>query len=77
MQNTLIFAGNQYRGLEIKNLILGGTVGENPRLKVLLEAGASLNVSFLNVWDTWQTPAPLGNVPGYGVAFGLALRNLL
>lgn len=77
VQNTLIFAGNQYRGLEIKDLILCGSIGDNPRLKVLLEAGASINVSVLDVWNTWQTVSPLGNVSGYGTAFGLALRNLI
>lgn len=77
VQNTMIFAGNQYRGIEIRNLVLGGSIGENPRLKSLLEAGASVNVTFSDVWTTWGVPSPLGNVPGYDAAFGLALRNLL
>ena len=77
VQNTMIFAGNQYRGIEIRNLILGGSIGENPTLKSFLEAGVSVNVSFADVWTTWGAPSPLGNVPGYDSAFGLALRNLL
>ena len=45
VRNTAIFAGNQYRGIEIRDLILGGSVGENPKLKSLLEAAVSVNVS--------------------------------
>lgn len=77
VQNTMIFAGNQYRGIEIRNLVLGGSIGENQMLKSLLEAGVSVNVSLADVWTTWAAPSPLGNVPGYDSAFGLALRNLL
>ena len=77
VQNTLIFVGNQYRGIEVKNLVLGGTVGDNPRLKVFLEAATSLKVTVLDVWDIWKAASPLGSVPGYGVAFGLALRDLI
>lgn len=77
VQNTMIFAGNQYRGIEIRNLILGGSIGDNPKLKSFLEAGVSVNVSISDVWSTWGAPSPLGSVPGYDSAFGLALRNLL
>ena len=77
VQNTMIFAGNQYRGIEIRNLILGGSIGENPKLKSFLEAGVSVNVTFSDIWSVWGAPSPLGNVPGYDSAFGLALRNLL
>ena len=77
VQNTMIFAGNQYRGIEIRNLILGGSIGENPKLKSLLESAASVTVSISDVWATWGAPSPLGNTPGYDAAFGLALRNLL
>ena len=77
VQNTMIFAGNQYRGIEIRNLILGGSIGDNAKLKSFLEAGVSVNVSVSDVWSTWGAPSPLGSVPGYDSAFGLALRNLL
>ena len=77
VQNTMIFAGNQYRGIEIHNLILGGSIGNNPKLKSFLEAGVSVNVSISDVWSTWGTTSPLGSVPGFDSAFGLALRNLL
>lgn len=77
VRNTAIFAGNQYRGIEIRDLILGGSVGENPKLKSLLEAAVSVNVSLSDVWTTWGTPSPFGSVPGYDSAFGLALRSLL
>ncbi|MDR2179895.1 MAG: pilus assembly protein PilM [Synergistaceae bacterium] len=76
VQNTIIFAGNQYRGLEPNNLILGGIVGKDSRLGGLLESGASLAVLPLDVWNLWRTSSPMGNVPGFEVAFGLAVRNL-
>jgi type IV pilus assembly protein PilM len=76
VQNTIIFAGNQYRGLEPNNLILGGIVGKDSRLSVLLESGASLSVLPLDLWSLWRTSSPVGNVGGFEVAFGLAVRNL-
>lgn len=77
VQNTIIFAGNQYRGLEPNNLILGGIVGKDSRLGMLLETGASVNVISLDIWNLWRTSSPIGNVSGFEVAFGLAVRNLL
>jgi type IV pilus assembly protein PilM len=77
VQNTIIFASNQYRGLEPNHLILGGVVGKDSRLGTLLESGASLTVIPLDVWDLWRTPSLVGNVSGFEAAFGLAVRNLL
>ncbi len=77
VQNTIIFAGNQYRGLEPNNLILGGIVGKDSRLAMLLETGASVNVMSLDLWNLWRASSPIGNVDGFEVAFGLAVRNLL
>jgi type IV pilus assembly protein PilM len=77
VQNTIIFAGNQYRGLTPNQLILGGITGKDSRLGTLLESGASVSVTSLNVWDLWKTSSVVGNVGGFEVAFGLAVRNLL
>ncbi|MDR1875794.1 MAG: pilus assembly protein PilM [Synergistaceae bacterium] len=77
VQNTIIFAGNQYRGLEPNHLILGGIVGRDSRLSMLLETGASVSVTALDVWDLWHASSPIGKVSGFEVAFGLAVRNLL
>ncbi|CAM1380749.1 type IV pilus biogenesis protein PilM [Fretibacterium fastidiosum] len=77
VQNTILFARNQYRDLAIRHLILGGSLGENPRLKALLESGASLNVVVSNVWSTWQIRSDLGGVPGFDAAVGLALRDAI
>ncbi|MDR3264846.1 MAG: pilus assembly protein PilM, partial [Synergistaceae bacterium] len=55
VQNTIIFAGNQYRGLEPNHLILGGIVGRDSRLSMLLETGASVNVTALDIWNLWRT----------------------
>jgi type IV pilus assembly protein PilM len=77
VQNTIIFASNQYRGLEPNSLILGGIVGKDSRLATMLESGASLSVASLDVWDLWRTSSLVGNVSGFEVAFGLAVRNLL
>jgi len=77
VQNTIIFAGNQYRGLTPNQLILGGIVGKDSRLGMLLESTASVSVSTLNVWDLWRAQSPMGNVGGFEAAFGLAARNLL
>ena len=77
VQNTIIFAGNQYRGLTPNQLILGGIVGKESRLGSLLETTVSLSVNSLNVWDIWRASSPMGNVGGFEAAFGLAARNLL
>ena len=75
VQNTMVFAGNQYRGLTIRNLILGGSLGGNAKLKMLLEAGASVNVTVSNVWSSWRVQSDLAGVLGYDTAIGLALRD--
>ena len=77
IQNTIIFAGNQYRGLTPNHLILGGIIGKESRLGALLESAASMSVTSLNIWDLWKTPSLVGNVGGFEVAFGLAVRNLI
>lgn len=77
VQNTILFARNQYRDLAIRHLILGGSLGENPRLKALLEGGASLNVVVSDVWSAWQIHSDLGGVPVFDAAIGLALRDAI
>ncbi|MDR2528152.1 MAG: pilus assembly protein PilM [Synergistaceae bacterium] len=77
VQNTIIFAGNQYRGLEPNSLILGGIVGRDSRLAAQLGSLASMSVQSLDVWGLWRTSSPVGNAGGFEVAFGLAVRNLL
>ena len=77
VQNTIIFAGNQYRGLTPNHLILGGIVGKESRLGALLESTASVSVASLNVWDLWRASPVTGNVGGFEAAFGLAVRNLI
>lgn len=77
VQNTIIFAGNQYRGLEPGTLILGGIVGRDSRLGMLLETGASVNVVSLDVWNLWRATPPNGAAGGFETAFGLAARNLI
>ena len=77
VQNTIIFTGNQYRDLKPSSLILGGIVGKDSRLATLLESGASLSVLPLDIWNLWRTSSMVGNVGGFEVAFGLAVRNLL
>jgi len=77
VQNTIIFAGNQYRGLAPEHLILGGIVGKNSTLGMLLESTASVTVDSLDVWNLWKTSSSIGNVGGFEAAFGLAVRNLL
>jgi type IV pilus assembly protein PilM len=77
VQNTIIFAGNQYRGLTPNHLILGGIVGRESKLGALLQSTASMTVASLNVWDLWRTSSLAGNVGGFEAAFGLAVRNLI
>jgi len=77
VQNTIIFASNQYRGMAPSQLILGGIVGKDSRLGELLESTASISVMPLNVWDTWRVTSSTGNVEGFEAAFGLAVRNLI
>lgn len=77
VQNTMLFAGNQYRGLAIRHLIIGGSLGGSSRLRTLLEAGAALDVVDCDVWSSWQIQSEFGSTPGFDVAVGLALRNAL
>jgi len=77
VQNTIIFAGNQYRGMAPSQLILGGIVGKDSRLGELLETTASISVMPLNIWDLWKVAAPPGSSEGFEAAFGLAVRNLI
>ncbi|MDR1048886.1 MAG: pilus assembly protein PilM [Synergistaceae bacterium] len=76
VQNTIIFAGNQYKELTPDVLILGGIVGKESRLAALLESGASVSVEFLDVWERWKT-SPASRDTGFEAAFGLAVRELL
>ena len=76
VQNTVIFAGNQYKELTLDSLILGGLLGKDSRLPLLLESGAAVTVSALNVRDLWGLTSPAGDIEGFEAAFGLAVRNL-
>jgi type IV pilus assembly protein PilM len=84
VQNTLIFAGNQYKELTPESLVLGGLLGSDSRLPLLLESGAAVSVTLLNVCELWGAASP-ANAPtnattngaeGFETAFGLAARNL-
>jgi len=77
VQNTIIFAGNQYRGMAPNQLILGGIISKDSRLGELLETTASISVAPLNIWDLWRVAAPPGSAEGFEAAFGLAVRNLI
>jgi hypothetical protein len=76
VQNTIIYAGNQYKELSLDSLILGGLLGKDSRLPLLLESGAALTVSVLDARGLWEIASPAGGVEGFEAAFGLAVRNL-
>ncbi|MBQ7264141.1 MAG: pilus assembly protein PilM [Synergistaceae bacterium] len=77
VQNTMVFAGNQYRGLVVSHLVLGGDVSGDPQLKSYLESGAGLTVTFADPWAAWQIRSDMGSAPGYDAAIGLALRDMI
>jgi type IV pilus assembly protein PilM len=79
VQNTVIFAGNQYKELTPDSLILGGIMGKDSRLPLMLESGAAVSVTVLDVGDLWRAaPSPASGISGgFEAAFGLAVRNLL
>jgi len=77
VQNTIIFAGNQYRGTAPNQLILGGIVGKDSRLGELLETTASISVTSTNIWDAWRASASTSSADGFEAAFGLAVRSLI
>jgi type IV pilus assembly protein PilM len=77
VQNTVIFAGNQYKELTPDSLVLGGLLDSDSRLPLLLESGAAVSVTLLNVWELWGTVSPAGEAEGFEAAFGLAVRSLL
>ncbi|MDR2175502.1 MAG: pilus assembly protein PilM [Synergistaceae bacterium] len=76
VQNTVVFAGNQYKELALDSLVLGGLLGRDSRLPLLLESGAALTVSVLDVRELWGIYSPAGGIGGFEAAFGLAVRNL-
>jgi type IV pilus assembly protein PilM len=76
VQNTIIFFGNQYKELPLDNLILGGVLGKDSRLPLILESGVATDVSVLDVWELWGIPSLTDRVEGFETAFGLAVRNL-
>jgi hypothetical protein len=77
VQNTIVFAGNQYKELTLDSLILGGVMGKDSRLPLILESGAAVSVSVLDVGNSWRTASPAKDLSGFEAAFGLAVRNLL
>jgi type IV pilus assembly protein PilM len=77
VQNTIIFAGNQYKELTLDNLILGGLMDKDSRLPLILESGAAISVSVLDARELWGMPPSAGGIDGFEAAFGLAVRNLL
>jgi type IV pilus assembly protein PilM len=77
VQNTVIFAGNQYKELTLDSLILGGLLGKDSRLPLLLESGAAVSVSILDARELWGIASGAGEIEGFEAAFGLAVRNLI
>ncbi|GHS97517.1 Tfp pilus assembly protein ATPase PilM [Synergistales bacterium] len=77
VQNTVIFSGNQYKGLAVENIILGGILGKKSRLGELLESTTSMPVKAPSIKDLWGGPADMTGSDGFEAAFGLAVRTLL
>ncbi|GHV46549.1 Tfp pilus assembly protein ATPase PilM [Synergistales bacterium] len=77
VQNTVIFSGNQYKGLAVENIILGGILGKKSRLGELLESTTSMPVSDLDVGELWGSSSKMNGADGFEAAFGLAVRALL
>jgi hypothetical protein len=77
VQNTIIFAGNQYKELTPDSLILGGLLGVNSRLPLILESGAAVSVTLLNMKELWGPISSTDGLEGFEAEFGLAVRNLL
>jgi type IV pilus assembly protein PilM len=77
VQNTVIFAGNQYKGLMVDNIVLGGVVGKNSRLGTLLESTTSMPVAYPDISNIWGVTSSVGGADGFDSAFGLAVRHLL
>ncbi|GHS86684.1 Tfp pilus assembly protein ATPase PilM [Synergistales bacterium] len=77
VQNTVIFSGNQYKGLAVENIILGGILGKKSRLGELLESTTSMPVADLDVGKLWGSQSGMNGSDGFEAAFGLAARALL
>ncbi|GHV36550.1 Tfp pilus assembly protein ATPase PilM [Synergistales bacterium] len=77
VQNTVIFSGNQYKGLAVENIILGGILGKRSRLGELLESTTSMPVTEPDVGKLWGSSAKMNGADGFEAAFGLAVRTLL
>lgn len=75
IQTTMVFAGNQYRGLSVGDIVLGGIMGENQRLQQIIQASVQLRVSIANVGAAWQIVSDGSSVKGFDTAIGLALRD--
>ncbi|MCR4817628.1 MAG: hypothetical protein K5841_01575 [Fretibacterium sp.] len=71
---TLTFAGNRFRQIEVRHLLIGGSLVPGEPLKNALEEQTSLKVLLPNVGKDWQIHEARC-VQGFEAAVGLALRR--
>ena len=65
---TLAFAANRFREIEVRHLVLGGSLGSGEPLRRALEERTALKVSLSNLYAPRFTP-------GFEAAVGLVLRE--
>ncbi|MBR1672451.1 MAG: hypothetical protein IJ702_05950, partial [Fretibacterium sp.] len=71
--DTLAFAAARFRGLDVRRLVLAGSLGAGEHLRTALEAGTSLSAAFSGVEDAWRIQG--AEYAGFEAAVGLALRG--
>jgi len=74
--NTLTFARNQYRELQLEHIMLGGAFAGDAGLKGVIEETTGLKVLVADPWSPWGIPVPSDDALGWETAVGLAVREL-
>ena len=74
--NTLTFARNQYKELQVEHIMLGGHFVGEAGLKDVIEETTGLKVLVSDPWSPWGIPVPSDDALGWETAVGLAVREL-
>jgi len=77
ISNTLTFARNQYRDLQMDHVVLGGVYSAEAELRDVIAETSGLKVTLADPWGSWGIRPPRDDLSGWETAVGLAVRELL
>lgn len=78
IDNTITFVRNQYRGLHLKHIMLGGSLAADTALSGILQETTGIDVLMIDPWRAWNISISSGEKEsaGWEAAVGLAVREL-